>query len=424
MRIVIIGPAGTPRLQEAEALGFSVQLLEGPHDVNAQALLWMSINRLAPDVVWCVWDTLRSPDVELIRQFRVIRGQTRLVVELPDQFEPPNAAVSALVSLGIYDLVPPTRSMQEVLPSHPQYGDVARWHLGTEPLDGSPTRVPVAPRDPEIAAAQTIAVISGKGGVGKTSFVANCLVASAPWGAVGIDADYIKPTLPLAFQAPDAGIGHELDQLLAALEGGDGDEAWSARDEQIVRDWVRQADMVRDGVRLIPGPSRARDVLPTVPPGLVTALVAASQRTARLTLIDTPGSTMEQSWVEAVQIADWIVLVTTPDYAAVLESVDVLRKLDLLQIPRNRIWLVISHRGKSGYSTAEITQTQLPLPLLAVIPDNPALWHQAWRLHRPPALQHRKFWMGIVEKMTGLAPDRPNHANPFRVRRRVRSQLG
>ena len=420
MRMAIIGPPDTPRQAEADALGMTTQLFDGPYDPDAQGLLWMSLNRAAPEVVWCIWDALEQPDVELIRQFRVIRGATRVIVELSEATTPPDARISILVSLGIYDLVRANEPMAEVLARTPQYGDVARWHTSASPR-GDGLRVPDVVVDPEIVAAQTVAVISGKGGVGKTSFVANCLAAAAAWGAVGIDADYIKPSLHLAFRAADAVGDHDLDQLMAAVTAPSDTlhPEWSARDRQTIREWVRQAWTVQDGVRVVTGPSRIRDVMSSVPPGLVSALAEAAQKTARLTLIDTPGSTLETSWVEAVEAADWIVLVTTPDYAAVLESLDVLRKLDYLHIPRSRVWLVINKRGRSGYSTAEITQTHLKdLPLLAVLPDQPGRWHQAWRLHRPMALKDSKTWMAIVRKMTGLEPDRPKSKRPFRFRRR------
>lgn len=423
MRIVIVGPTDTPRVAEAEALGLSAQLLDGPYDVEAQGLLWMSLNRLAPEVVWCHWDTLVSPDMDLIRQFRVIRGQTRLIVELPGDLEPPDTAVSTLVSLGVYDLVRADQPMTDVLAHAPNYGDVARWHTHSDPT-GLGMSPPARPADPEIAAAQTVAVISGKGGVGKTSFITNCLVAAAPWGAVGIDADYVKPSLHLAFRSADATVDHDLDQLLASITAPTNalHPEWSARDRQTIREWVRQAWTVSDGVRLVSGPNRSRDVLSVVPPGLVTALAEAGQKTARLTLIDTPGSTMEQSWVEAVETADWIVLVTTPDYAAVLESIDVLRKLDYLHIPRSRVWLVINKRGKAGYSTDEIRHTHLnDLPVLAVIPDKPADFHQAWRMHRPVALKDKRLWAAIVQKMTGVEPDRPKRKNPFRLSRKPKT---
>lgn len=282
----------------------------------------------------------------------------------------------------------------------------------------------VVSADPEVVAAQTVAVVSGKGGVGKTSFIANCLIAVASWGAVGIDADYVKPSLHLAFQSADATVDHDLDQLLASITAPTDalHPEWSARDRQTIREWVRQAWTVSDGVRLVSGPNRSRDVLSVVPPGLVTALAEAGQKTARLTLIDTPGSTMEQSWVEAVETADWIVLVTTPDYAAVLESIDVLRKLDYLHVPRSRVWLVINKRGKSGYSTDEIRHTHLKdLPVLAVIPDKPAEFHQAWRMHRPLALKEKRLWADIVQKMTGVEPDRPKRKNPFRLSRKPKT---
>lgn len=128
---------------------------------------------------------------------------------------------------------------------------------------------------------------------------------------------------------------------------------------------------------------------------------------------------MEQSWVESVEVADWVVLVTTPDYPSVLESIDVLRKLDYLHIPRSRVWLVINKRGKTGYSTDEICHTHLKdLKLLEVIPDSPKDWHQAWRMHHPPALKNSRFWGNIVQKMTGVEPDRPKKKNPFRLSRK------
>nr|AEP14331.1 putative MinD-like protein [Sulfobacillus thermotolerans] len=411
MRMVLVAAEESPRIAEAEAWGATVQMLAGPHDAESQTMLWLSLMRASPDVIWIVWEMLSPPAVELIHQFRVVRGHVRLVIEVPPTVAPPNPELSALVSFGIYDLVGPDDALAAVLARQPTYGDVARWHLNTPSSEIGP----VASVDPEVAAAQTVAVIAGKGGVGKTSFVANCLVAAAAWGAVGIDADYIKPTLSVAFHAPDDPDQGDLGQLLAALEGPV-EGHWTAHDQHTIREWVRQADLVA-GVRLVPGPRRLTPVMPAVPPGLVTALAEASSKLARLTLIDTPGSTLEYSWLEAVQVADWIVLMTSPEFAAVLEARDVLRKLDHLQIPRNRVWLVINQRGRSGYSTAEIVETQLPLPLLAVIPEDRGKWHHAWRQHYPPALRERRIWTGIVQKMIGVEPDRPRKKYPFRFRK-------
>jgi len=418
MRIVMVGASS--RVAEADALGATVQAVEGPLDADAQTLFWLGQTRAAPDVIWLNWSALEPPDVELIRQFRIMRGQVRIVVEVPDTLQPPEASIAALVSFGIYDIVTASDAVATVLDRQPTYGDVARWHTpeAGRGLGGGP-----ALADPEIAAAQVIAVVSGKGGVGKTSFVANCLVAASAWGALGIDADFVKPTLHLAFHAPDAEGTSDLGQLLGTLEIRHRDSgdwmagAWTEADRAAIRQWLQQAELVAQGVRLSSGPSRASPIPTPVPPGFVTELTEGSKRLARLTLIDTPGSTNEDSWVEAVQAADWIVLVTTPDYPAVLESVDVLRKLDYLHIPRSRVWLVISQRGRVGYTTAEITQTHLPLPLLAEIPADPAKWHRAWRLHQPPALKERTFWAAIVQRMIGVEPDRPRRRNPFRWRR-------
>jgi len=418
MRVILVG--APERLAEADALGATVQPVDGPLDHDAQTLFWLAQTRAAPDVIWLDWTALQPPDVELIRQYRIMRGHVRIVVQVPDSLQPPDPGIAALVSMGIYDVVTASDGLAAVLDRQPIYGDVARWHT---PEAGRGLGGGLAIADPEIAAAQVIAVVSGKGGVGKTSFAANCLVAASGWGAIGLDADFVKPTLHLAFRAPDEAAQTELGQLLSALEirhreSGDWMAgAWTDADRAAIRQWLQQAELVAQGVRLASGPSRASPVPVMAPPGLVTELAEASKRLARLTLIDTPGSTNEDSWVEAVQVADWIVLITTPDYPSILESVDVLRKLDYLRVPRSRVWLVINQRGRAGYATPEITQTHLPLPLLAEIPADPAKWHRAWRLHQPPALKDRAFWNAIVQRMIGVEPDRPRRRNPFRWRR-------
>lgn len=277
--------------------------------------------------------------------------------------------------------------------------------------------------EPKILAAQTIAVVSGKGSVGKTGFVANVLVASAHWGTIGLDVDYIKPTLPIYFREPSTSLRTDMRQLINAIETNhrtEGDKtitALTAADIQDIRAFVEDSEVLTGGFKLIPGASRMTPTMPVLPPGLTTQLVKIAKESARLTFIDTPGVPTDDVWVEAVRAADYIVVITTPEYAAVLETVDLVRKLELLQVARDKIWLVINKRGKFGYSTAEITEHHLrDLHLLATIPYEPERWEHALMRHRPLAEKDGKFWRDLVQRMTGLEPERSpkRHFWPFK----------
>ena len=273
---------------------------------------------------------------------------------------------------------------------------------------------PVQQEVPKILSAQTIAVVSGKGNVGKTGFVANCLVAAAHWGAIGIDADYIKPTLPIYFREPSDTLRTDMRQLINALEtnhraeGRNEIDQITPRDIQDIRTFVENSEVMAGGFQIIPGASRMNTQMPVPPPGLIDEIIKISKDRARLTFIDTPGVPTDQIWVDCVRAADYVVVVTTPEYSAVLETIDVIRKLHVLQIPFNRVWLVINKRGKFGYSTQEIIQNHLKeLTLLTVIPYDPEHWEKSLQRHHVLAEKEPKFWRDIVQKMTGLAPERP-----------------
>lgn len=288
----------------------------------------------------------------------------------------------------------------------------------------APAGAAAAPlRDPEVVVSHVIAVVSGKGNVGKTGVVANLLVAAAPEGAVALDCDYTKPSLLLHFRPPDPEEPADLRRLLGVLElhhredPPDQPFQLTAADRQAVRDYLQQAVVLPGGGRLVPAPSRASPVLPAVPPGVVTTLIQEARALARCVLVDTPGSTVEDAWAEAVAAADSVVLVTTPDYTGVLEAVDVVRKLDYLHVPRDRVWLVLNRAGRHGYRVEEIRQVHLPgLRWLAVLPDDPKRWEQAWRRHDPLARRHPEPWRTMVQQLLGRS-DPPRQRWAFLWRR-------
>jgi MinD superfamily P-loop ATPase len=103
--------------------------------------------------------------------------------------------------------------------------------------------------------------------------------------------------------------------------------------------------------------------------------------------------------------------VTTPEYAVVLETIDLVRKLDLLQVPRAKRGIVINKRSKWGFSTEAICTVQLPgIPLLGTIPYDPVRWEHALQQHRPLALDHPKPWHHLFQAITHVAPERPRRS--------------
>ncbi len=274
--------------------------------------------------------------------------------------------------------------------------------------------LPAVPDKPPVRiAAQTIVVVAGKGGVGKTGFVANCLVAAARWGTIGIDADYVKPTLPIYFHNPNQPAQADMRQLINAIHtnhaaSGRGDvNHIVSDDDKDIQSYMDNCEMMPGGFQIITGASRISSQMPPLPAGLITKMIQLSKERTRLTFVDTPNAMDDPVWLEAVQAADHIVVIATPEYASILETVDVIRRFHFLQIPLNKVWLVINKRGKIGYSTEEITRNQLKeIPLLATIPYEPERWERSIKNHRALAEQQTEVWLDIVQKLTGLIPER------------------
>lgn len=261
-----------------------------------------------------------------------------------------------------------------------------------------------------VVAHQTIAVVSGKGGVGKSGWIANMAVAAAPWGSVILDADYLHPSVSTYFRDPGLPLEIDLRQLITALDnryGGSssGSRDWTDADRAATRRYVEQAIQLGNGIQLIPGPSRANPIPVRPPVGLIRELAVASVHMGRITWIDTPSLPTDDVFIDAVGVADRVVCVTTPAYPAVLETIDLLRKLDLLHVPRSKLSLVIMRRGRAGFSTYDLTHVHLAeIPLLGVWPDDAVRWERSLESHKPLATSDPKLWRQALTTLTGLSP--------------------
>lgn len=254
----------------------------------------------------------------------------------------------------------------------------------------------------------SIAVVSGKGNVGKTSIVANLLLASASMTSIAIDADIHKSSLHLYFMDPDKPLPTNMHQLVSVLSSqtavvGSGDfDYLTPKDKQEIRQYIADAIQVAPGARLVPGPSRHQPTMNNLPPGVMAELIKQAKSMARVVWVDLPADSYNDSWVEAIRSVDKVLLVTSPDRLTVIESLTVLNRLDTLKVPRNSVYLIVNRVAKGGLNPDEISHVHLKLPLLASIREDPMQWNRSMEGKKLLAQGNKgqvKFWTGLVSSI-------------------------
>jgi hypothetical protein len=78
---------------------------------------------------------LTSLDLASLRGFRVSAPTTRILVELPDDFEPPDDGLAQVVGMGITDIVRAGTPLPDALDRTPTYADVAMWQGSVRTFD-------------------------------------------------------------------------------------------------------------------------------------------------------------------------------------------------------------------------------------------------------------------------------------------------
>ena len=291
--------------------------------------------------------------------------------------------------------------------------------LGPPLPDILPRQVLLHRTDPTITGPSTvIAVISAQGRSGKTGFIANALWTTADRTSVALDLDVEKPALPVYFQEPNQPYATHLQQLLTALaptpvaEEASVHERLTPQDKQEVREYLHRAVDIRPGARLVPGPLRSHTMLAHIPAGLVTEMIHQARHLARVVWLDLPASPMHPVWEEALRNVDGLIVLTTPESVAVLETLSLWERLDQLRIPRRIRRLVVNRACKGGLVPQEIAAVHLQHPLWAVIPDQPRQWQAAFAAHKPVAAQHAKWWQRLLATIETLNVDPAIEGDP------------
>lgn len=115
------------RPQALETAGHTVDTTP---DADSEA--WRTAARTQYDGIWIRWIEADHAVRPLV-QYRTLRPTTRIVVEIPDDLEPPNAELAQWVQLGIYDIVRPASDAVSVVSHAATIADALRW-TGLQPV--------------------------------------------------------------------------------------------------------------------------------------------------------------------------------------------------------------------------------------------------------------------------------------------------
>ncbi|MBI1761167.1 MAG: MinD/ParA family protein [Acidobacteria bacterium] len=221
----------------------------------------------------------------------------------------------------------------------------------------------VAPQPAGAKHMRTLAVTSGKGGVGKSNVAIN---VALEWAALGrrvslLDADLALANADVLFGLnPQYHLGHVL------------------RGERSLREVVIE---VAYGVRLIPGGSGVEE-LANLARQQHTQLISelqAFEAEADCMIIDTAAGIAENV-TGVLHAADEIIIVTTPDPTAVVDAYAVIKVLHQ-QSPQKPLWVVVNDAVGIGDAERIFTQLQSAatrflgrkLTLLGMIPRDARL---------------------------------------------------
>ena len=256
-------------------------------------------------------------------------------------------------------------------PLRPSEG-VPVFHLDTATRDAAPALAPVSsplaepdivqpvrPRPPRRSTgrADLVVVFSGKGGVGTSMVATNLAVALAAGGAR-------VALIDLDLQFGDVAVMTHTEGHPTAID------ALAPQGEQVEADFIEEV--------MATGPEGVRALLAPASPEFADLVNTASLRAILRELakgydhivVDTPAHLEERS-LEAIEMADQIVVVSSFNLASIKDTKVTLKLLQSLGIPKERLCVVLNQtRAKSNFPRAEVEES-LRFRVLTVLPFDP-----------------------------------------------------
>lgn len=235
---------------------------------------------------------------------------------------------------------------------------------------------------------QIIAIVSGKGGTGKTSFTANTGMALAQMGhrTLCFDSDIGLRNLDIALQMTDSAIMDFTDVL----------DGFCTLQEAVVPH-PKQKNLF-----LLTAPSRFRQQPDSEK---VSMLFNEIRQMFDYCLVDAPAG-LETGFRLAISSADRAVVVTNTDESSLRDAQRTV--MELAHMPRGRVHLVVNRCRKklmkSLHQTIDDAIDTAGLPLLGVIPEDETMPLYAGR-GIPLLLSDNQYaaqaYRNIARRMTG-----------------------
>lgn len=205
---------------------------------------------------------------------------------------------------------------------------------------------------------QTIAIVSGKGGTGKTSFTANVGMALAQLGysTLCLDCDIGLRNLDLAMSMTDR----------AVMDFTDVVSGFCSLEEAVV------PHPKQKNLYLLTAPTRI--TIPELDQNAMKSLYAAITKKFDVCLVDAPAG-LGEGFHLAVNAVDRAIVVTTTDAISLRDAQRTV--MELSHLPRGKVHLVVNRCRKklmkSLHQTIDDAIDTAGLPLLGVIPEDETL---------------------------------------------------
>jgi MinD-like ATPase involved in chromosome partitioning or flagellar assembly len=248
------------------------------------------------------------------------------------------------------------------------------FHLDTAALEALPALAPapsprsesepiqpVRPRPPQRRSgrADLVVVFAGKGGVGKTTIATNLAVALAAGGSRVALVD-------LDLQFGDVGVMLHTESHPTAID------ALAPQGEQVDGDFIEDVMATGpEGVRALLAPS-SPEFADLVNTANLRAILRELAKGYDQVIVDTPAH-LEERNLEAIEMADQIIVVSSFTIASIKDTKVTLKLLQSLGIPKERLCVVLNQtRAKTNFSRSEVEEN-LRFRVVTALPFEPRL---------------------------------------------------
>jgi septum site-determining protein MinD len=246
-----------------------------------------------------------------------------------------------------------------------------------------------------------IVCASGKGGVGKTTLVANLGIALAEMkkDVTVVDANLTTPNLGLHL-----GIPLYPRTLHDVVKG-----------RANIRDVIYQHE---SGLKIIPAGISLRDLKGADPKELPNAFLGLLG-TTDIVLVDASAGLGREA-LSALEAADELLLITTPDVSSVTDALKTAKLAE--QVGTRVLGAVINRRAGRHQMTREDVASMLSnVPILAEVPEDVDIQKATHRrtpvLHHRPRARSSQEIRNLARRLSGLPPEERRSFLDFLLRR-------